>query len=142
MLGHLVKRDRHGAAGGAVGELDRARGQAALAHRDPERDADQFGVAELDTRPDLPVIHDDLDADLEQRLVDLLPRGGHGGVVLLRDHHHDRERGHGDRPDDALVVVVDLDDRGHGALDADAVAAHDRLDRLAVRARHPDVHGV
>ena len=79
---------------------------------------------------------------VEQRLVDPLPLGRHGRVLRLGDHHHDLERGDRDRPDDALVVVVDLDGGGHGALDADAVAAHDRLDRLAVRARHPDVHGV
>src|SRR6185312_8548596 len=121
VLGHVVQRDRDGGARGAVGE---------------------FGVAELDARPDLPVVHDDLGTGIEQRLVDLLSRGGHGGVLLLGDHHHDLERGDRDRPDDALVVVVDLDGRGHGALDADAVAAHDRLDRLAVRAGHPDIHGV
>src|SRR5436305_13750077 len=60
----------------------------------------------------------------------------------MGDHHRDLERGDGDRPDDALVVVVHLDGGGHGALDADAVAAHDRLDRLAVRAGHPDVQSV
>src|SRR6476646_9756178 len=142
VLGHLVQRDRHGGARSATGELGGPGGQAALAHRDPERDAGQFGVAELDARPDLPVVHDDLDARLEQGLVDLLPRSRQGGILLLGDHHHDLERGDRDRPDDALVVVVDLDGRGHGALDADAVAAHDRLDRLAVRAGHPDIHGV
>src|SRR6476469_3419965 len=62
VLGHLVQRDRHGGARGAPGELGGPGGQAALAHRDPERDAGQFGVAELDARPDLPVVHDDLDA--------------------------------------------------------------------------------
>ncbi len=37
---------------------------------------------------------------------------------------------------------MDLDDRGHRPLDADAVAAHDRPDRLAVRAGHRDPDGV
>ena len=44
-----------------------------------------------------------------------------------------RERRERHRPDDAVVVVVLLDRRGHGARDADAVAAH--LDRLLLRRR-------
>src|ERR1700691_1084588 len=142
VLGQVGEGNLDRGAGLALGELGGAGGQAALADGDPERDADQFGVAELDPGPDLPVVHDDVDAGVGQGHVDLLPRLGHRGVVLLGDHHHDLERGHRDRPDDALGVVVDLDDRGHRALDADAVAAHERPDRLAVRAGHADLHGL
>src|SRR5580704_10445561 len=140
--GQVGQRDLDRRAGLALGELGGARGQAALADGDPERDADQLGIAELHARPDRPVVHDDVDSGVAQGRVDLLPRLGHRGVVLLGDHHHHLERGHRDRPDDALGVVVDLDDGGHGAFDADAVAAHDRPDRLAVRAGHPDLHGL
>ena len=42
------------------------------------------------------------------------------------------ERGDGERPDDAVVVVVLLDAGGHGAADADAVAAHEDDLLLAV----------
>src|SRR5579859_3426390 len=140
--GQVGERDLDRGAGLALGELGGAGGQAALADGDPERDADQFGVAELHARPDRPVVHDDVDSGVGQGHVDLLPRFGHRGVVLLGDHDHDLERGHRDRPDDALGVVVDLDHGGHGAFDADAVAAHDRADRLAVRAGHADLHGL
>src|SRR4051794_16626719 len=143
VLGQLgAQRDRDGGAGGAVGELGGPRSQAPLAHGNPERDAGQLGVAELDAGPDRAVVHDDLDARVQQGLVHPLALGRHFGVLGLGDHHHDLERGDRDRPDDALFVVVDLDGGGHGALDADAVAAHDRLGRLAVRTGHPDVHGV
>ena len=34
-------------------------------------------------------------------------------------------RGQGDRPDDAVLIVIGLDQRGQDAVDSDAVAAHD-----------------
>src|ERR1700722_19244065 len=142
LRGQVGQRELGRGAGLALGELGGARVQAALADGDPERDPDQLGVAELDAGPARPVVHDDVHARVGQRHVDLLPRLGHRGVVLLGDHDHDLERGHRYRPQDALGVVVDLDDGGHGALDADAVAAHDRPDRLAVRAGHPALHGL
>src|SRR5271165_3733644 len=59
VLGQVVQRDLHGGAGGAVGQLRGPAGQAALAHGDPERDADQFGVGELYADPDRAVVDDD-----------------------------------------------------------------------------------
>ena len=56
MLGYLVQRNTDGDAGRAVGQLRVPGGQASLAHGDAERDADQFGVAELDAGPDLTVV--------------------------------------------------------------------------------------
>src|SRR5208282_4345981 len=47
-----------------------------------------------------------------------------------------------DRPDDALGIVMDLDGRSHRPFHADAVGAHDRPDRFAVRAGHADPDGV
>ena len=55
------------------------------------------------------VIDDHVHPGVEQRLIGPLPRLGDGRVVLLRDHDDGLERGDADRPDDALVVVVDLD---------------------------------
>jgi len=46
-LGSRGQRDIDGGAGGAVGQLRVARGQAAFAHRDPERDADQSASLNL-----------------------------------------------------------------------------------------------
>src|SRR5580704_9810641 len=62
VLGDLVERDLDRLAGRAVGELGDAVGQAALADRHPERDADELGVAALDAGPDLAVVDDHVDA--------------------------------------------------------------------------------
>jgi hypothetical protein len=142
VLGQVVQGHRDRFAGCAVGQLGGPRGEAALADRDAEGDADQLGVAELHAHPVGPVIDDHVYPGAQQRLVGPLPRFGDHGVVLLRDDDDRLERRDRDRPDDALVVVVHLDARGHRALHADAVTAHDRLDRLAFRAEHGQLHRV
>ena len=104
-----------------------------------KRDADQLGVAELHARPVRAVVDDHVHPRVEERRVGPLPRLGDRGVVLLRDDDDRLERRDRGGPDDALLVVVHLDARGHRALHADAVAAHDRLDRLALGAEHGQV---
>ena len=52
----------------------------------------------------------------------------HGRVLHLEGHDHDLIRGERQRPDDAVRVVPAFDGAGENAVDADAVAAHDRVD--------------
>src|SRR5579859_3456029 len=129
----LVQRYPLGLAAGAVGQLDHAVGQGALADRDAQGDADQFDVAELDPGAFAAVVDDRLDAFGEQLLVDPFAGLDHGLVVGLGNHYGHVEWRDRHRPHDALVVVVPFDDRRHRPLDTDAVATHDDLCACAVR---------
>jgi tellurite resistance protein TerC len=81
-------------AGRPPGDLHRTFGQATLAHGDPQRDAGQFGVAELHPGPLGPVVDDDLDAGRGELLVHRFARLGDLGVLGLGHGDHDAERGH------------------------------------------------
>ena len=64
-----------------------------------------------------------------------------GGFCVVQGKDVDIEGGQGFGPEDALVVVVLLDDSRHQAGDAHAVAAHDGGEGLAVPVQHPGLHG-
>ncbi len=111
------------------------------AHGDPERDPDQLGVLELHSRPLIPVV-ERTSTPLASKLgVDRLGRSPDG--LVLHRHHDHRNFGRRDldRPLQARVVVMHLRDGGHRPFDADAVAAHDRGDRRAVRAENRRAEG-
>ena len=58
-----------------------------------------------------PVVDDHLDTRRGELLVERLAGRGHLVVLGLGHHDHHAERRHGQRPDDAALVVVALDDR-------------------------------
>jgi hypothetical protein len=129
--GDLIQRHRGRLAGGAVADPGVARGQAAPADRDPERDAGGCGVAELHARPHRAVVDDRVHARVEQPPVHLPAHPGDGGIVLLPGHHdrlERRDRGGHTIPlhwETSMIV---------------AAGAHDRLDGLAVRPGHRQTH--
>ena len=115
-------------AGGPHPPLDDAPREALGAEGEPNREADQVGVGELDPRAGVPVVVEHLDTGLHQPVVELLG-GGADRVATLApagegDEVH-RVRGEGGRPDQPAVVVVLLGHRGDDARHADPVAAHD-----------------
>src|SRR5262249_25861560 len=102
--------------------------QGLLADSDTNRDPDQVGVGELLTRPQVTVVQKDLRARLgkcRRGLVSLLfgPGKYHDMNIVGSDAR---------RPDNSLLVVALLDDRGNDPLEPDAVAAHDQRQRLPV----------
>src|SRR3984893_3299353 len=121
--------------------------EAAIRHHQAVRDAQQLGIGELDARACVTVVVQDLD-----------PGGGELGIQAVADfadtrgflqvqgYQHYLEGRDRCGPDDAALVVVLFDGRGHDARHTDTVAAHvergfaarliehQRLHRLAVLA--------
>src|SRR6266478_1568228 len=121
--------------------------EAAIRHHQAVRDAQQLGIGELDARARVTVVVQDLD-----------PGGGELGIQAVADfadtrgflqvqgYQHYLEGRDRCGPDDAALIVVLLDGRGHDARHTDTVAAHvqggfaarliehQRLHRLAVLA--------
>src|SRR5712691_5126838 len=108
----------------AVGEALRPDGNA-------KRNADQIGILEFDARTLIAIIEKSIDPGVQQLAVDILR--GRADIVFaadLRDENFERRDRH--RPDDARIIVTQLDRGGHGASDSEAVAAHDH--RLSLSA--------
>src|SRR5690348_7736897 len=109
----------------AVAQFHDAVLQALGAHREAQGEAQQVRVLELRAGAEpFALVVEHLEAGLLQRgfqlagdLGDLLV----GGVEAEEVHLEGRD---GPGPEDAILVVVLLDGGGHGARDADAVAAH------------------
>src|SRR5215210_125525 len=99
-----------------------------LAHRNPNRAADQVGVGELLSRALVAVVEEDVGAGPVEF-------GGDLSRLLLEPGQNDDVhvvRCDGIRPLDAVLVVVLLDDRGHHAPRPDAVAAAEQRLLLAI----------
>src|SRR5699024_3907218 len=127
----LVRADRADLAAGAVTRPGQARGAAPADDRRGGR-AQQLGGRDLEARGDPgPVAVQHLEAAR-------LELGG--GPFGRLEHHLPLAGGHDVHiggcelagPGQALLVVVQLGDGGHGAGDADAVGAHGHHGRLAV----------
>src|SRR5579884_560158 len=89
------------------------------------RHADQVHVLELDADALLAVVQQRLDMPHLERAIELVR-----GAALLRiagigDQNGDLKRRDADGPEDAVLIVVDLDGGGHRAADAQPVAAHE-----------------
>ena len=128
-----------------LGDLDAAGRQRARRDGQDPGHAEQLGIGELDARRLVAVVPQDLvpgpasSASACRRsaissTLRLLGRADRDEVGGVR-----RDLG---RPDDALVVVVRLDDAGHVPPDADPVRAHDDRVRLAVLAEVGRAGGV
>ncbi|MPL93332.1 hypothetical protein SDC9_39458 [bioreactor metagenome] len=126
---------RHGRLGGhllalaaaARGQLDQAVRQTARADGDAPGQADQVHGGELGAGTFLAVVVKRVEPLRLQRGIERLAGGVGRHIALLQVDEADVEGRHALGPDDALLVVVRLDQRADQAADADAVAAH--LDR-------------
>ena len=85
----------------AVLDLDDAVGDAALAHDDLVRPADEVGVGELDAGALVTVVEDDLDAASARSAHRGAPRRSTTSLVGGQRDHGDLERRHRHRPRDA-----------------------------------------
>src|SRR5207302_1005495 len=90
--------------------------------------------------PLVPVVEQRFDSHLGQRRVNLLRRAHLGLVLDVRWNYYNLERRDGDRPRDAVCVVVGLDGGGERAADSQPIAAHDEIDHLARLSLHLRAH--
>ncbi len=96
------------------------------------RNAQQFHIGEHRARAQSAVVQGSIQAGGKQLVQQGLGGGEHLRVLLGIDHaDHHLPRRHRRGPDDAGVVMVLFDRRGHDARNADAVAAHLHHRRLA-----------
>ena len=124
-LGDGGKRDVLLLARAAQLHFHIALGQTTLADDHLQRPADKVGVRELHASALLAVVDDHVEAEIGDLAREFLSRGLHLIVAnRKRDNAHVSRRDV-ERPLDAVLVVVLLDDGGHRTGDAHAVAAHD-----------------
>src|SRR5580658_2384963 len=120
-----------------------ARLQAALGHHQAVRDAEELGVGELDARAGVAVVVQHLDAGGSelgvQPVGDFTDTGGLLQVESNKDELEGRDR---IRPDDAALIVILLDSRGHDARHTYAVAAHVERGLAAGLIEHQRLHGL
>src|SRR5699024_1469096 len=114
-------------------EFQRTGLQSAFRNHDAERNADQLGIRKHGPRAQAAIVIGGVDASLAAVLVQGFAGFAHGGGLVRLDRDDDQlERRNGSWPDDAGVVVALLDGGAHHAGDADTVAAHLRVNRVAV----------
>src|SRR5438309_4323366 len=119
-------------AGGAAFELDHAAVEALWAEDELPREADQVHGRELGAAALVPLVVEGVDAGGLELRVEVVGRAGATGVVGAHVDEADLERRDGFGPDDARRVVARLDEGADEPGDADAVAAHLRMDLAAV----------
>src|SRR5712691_1258126 len=110
-----------------------------IAHRPADRDAQEVRVLELDPRPLVTIVHEDVEARLDKSPLDILGRRHLRGVLHGDRDEMDVEGRDGPGPDDAVRIVALLDGGRGDACGTYAVGAHDDgflLPRLV------QVHGV
>jgi hypothetical protein len=113
-----------------------------LAYVDAIGNADQVGVFEFDAGTLVSVIKQHVEACGIELGGERLAGFGERGVGRIGHGDDDREGRDRRRQPEAVLVVRLLDGRGENALDADAVAAHDGHDFLAVGVEHARAHGL
>ena len=142
-IGHdHVDRVGHLLAGRTALDLDRALGDPALAHGDLVGPADEVGIVELDARTLVAVVKGDAQPRGVQLLHDPLRNREHRVIAHGERDHDDLGGRDGHGPDDAVLVVVLLDDGRERARDAHAVAAHDEGLLGAVLVHEQRAHGL
>src|SRR5688572_15260450 len=115
--------------------------EAALAHDEAMRDADELLVGEEHAGALVAVVEEDLHAGRDELRVELFGGIAHGAALLVAERdHRDGEGRHRIGPDDAALVEILLDGRGDDARDADAVAAHLHRLRRALLVDVVDAH--
>ena len=141
-LGDGGKRDVLLLARAAQLHFHIALSQTALADDHLQRPADKVGVRELHAGALLAVVDDHVKAEIGDLARELLSRGLYLVVAnSKRDNAHVSRRDV-ERPLDAVLVVVLLDDGSHRAGDAHAVAAHDERVLHAVLVVEGGAHGL
>src|ERR1700691_2725496 len=103
-----------------------------LADIDAVGNSDQVGIFEFDAGALVAVIKQYVEAGSFKLRGEGLAGCGERGVRRVGDGDDDGERRDGGREPEAVLVVRLLNCRSEDALDADAVAAHDGHDFLAV----------
>src|SRR3954470_15623911 len=141
----VLDRARGALPGGTFRDLDAARGERPRTDRQDPRHPEKLAVGELHAGRLVAVVPQDLATRLRSDVVESLRDLGHRRVLGGPDR--DEVSGVGrdlGRPDDALVVVMRLDDAGDIPPDADAVRAHDDRvgDAVLTQVRGPERVGV
>ena len=116
---------------------------AAIADDQPVRDPDELRIGEFHAGPRVAIVEQHVDAGGAEILVQLVGRAAHALGFLVVDRHHDDVEGSQRLgPDDAVGIVILLDGRRDDAGHADAVAAHEHGDRLALLVEDGRLHGL
>src|SRR5437016_2574284 len=96
-----------------------------FADGDAERNSDEVGIFELNTRALIAIIQQRVQAQRETRLVNVFGRAALSGLGTVYGRHQHYKRSNGSRQRHSVGVVPLLDGRAQNALDPNAVRAHD-----------------
>src|SRR6195256_4291723 len=117
--------------------------EAAICHHQPVRDAQQLRIGELDARACVTVVVQDLDSGGgELGIQAVADFADTSGFLQVQGYQHYLEGRDRCGPDDAALIVVLLDGRGHDARHADTVAAHVERGLAARLIEHQRLHGL
>src|ERR1700722_831968 len=103
-----------------------------LSHRDSKGDTNEIGVLELDSRPFVAVVENQVIPLSFQSLRDVLGRRSNRLILDVDRRNHNLKRRNGWRQPEAVLVIALFDRRGQDSFDSDAVASHDRHNFLAI----------
>src|SRR5580658_4597396 len=103
-------REVHAVTGASMAVFKRAGVEAALAYHYAMRDAQQFGIGELDPGTGIAIVIQYLNAGSAELGVQRLGRRAHPWRLLqVQPYQVDGERGDRIRPDDSALIVILLD---------------------------------
>src|SRR6185503_10204419 len=126
-----------------VAVLEAAGFQPALRDHQPVRNAEELRIGKLDAGPGIAVVIEHLDALGGELTIEAVGNFAYpGGLLQVERHEHHLEGRQRLRPDDAALIVILLDGRGHDARHTDAIAAHEQRHFTARLIEHGRLEGL
>src|SRR5882672_509227 len=123
--GRLIRGELGARAVAPLAVFESAGIEAAIRHHQAVRDAQQLGIGELDARARVTVVVQDLDSGGgELGIQAVADFADTRGFLQVQGYQHYLEGRDRCGPDDAALIVVLFDGRGHDARHSDTVAAH------------------
>src|SRR6266480_3299217 len=117
--------------------------EAAIRHHQAVRDAQQLGIGELDARTCVTVVVEHLDSGGGELGIQAVAGfADTRGFLQVQGYQHHLEGRDRRGPDDAALIVVLFDGRGHDARHTDTVAAHVERGLTARLIEHQRLHGL
>src|SRR5882672_5149937 len=141
--GRLIRGELGARAVAPLAVFESAGIEAAIRHHQAVRDAQQLGIGELDARARVTVVVQDLDSGGgELGIQAVADFADTRGFLQVQGYQHYLEGRDRCGPDDAALIVVLFDGRGHDARHPDTVAAHVQGGFAARLIEHQRLHGL
>src|SRR5882762_11262603 len=138
-----VRRELGARAIASLAVFESAGLEAAIRHHQPVRDTEQLRIGELDARACVTVVVQDLDSGGgELGIQAVADFADTSGFLQVQGYQHYLEGRDRCGPDDAALIVVLFDGRGHNARHTDTVATHVQGGFAACLIEHQRLHGL